>query len=270
MKIRLTLLLFTLFIFSCKPSFELNRELPEIKKNLEEFSIENTSKQFEYFFPEEYWINKNKDSILSIFENIHFENPEYFSDYTTSFIKHSKVINTKKAHFILVNINESFHVSKSQFNNIHKEISTFFDNENINYTNSSDKLIVNNPKTILGLYYEELNKWTYYNFNAKMLLDAYGLKTSKKIINAYFDEAFSPSEKSWSKEEVNDFKETYSEIKNQKQYQNLDFDEYCNCLIKFQEKIPIDISSNYFESTNFKNNISICRIYAAINSNKKL
>jgi hypothetical protein len=270
----------TIILISCKSTYNIDKESIHIKNRLQTITNENsaeTKEYLEYFFPKDYWINKNKDSLLNHATNlINALNPnstfnEYFYDYKTHINKHSKIISTEKGDFIIVNVQESYNVKKSQFTNLTHNIITHLNNNLMSYTDYDDKISVNHSSDILGKYNFQKKKWYYYNFNSRLLLHIYGIEISKEIVNAYYKEIYSKPKIPFDQNDFNDFKEIYSDLKGEMNYQNLDFDAYCKCIYSHLEKLDdlediegIEIPDDYYRSQTHIENIFKCRILTTI------
>ena len=94
----------------------------------------------------------------------------------------------------------------------------------------------------------------------------FGIKTTQKIIELYFDDIFVPAQKKWDSESIALFNEVYEEERNSYIDEGIDFEKFLKCRRKYQEKTEEDFNDNipneYYESSYFIDHSIKCRIYS--------
>lgn len=274
MKYFCSLLMLLLFIFSCKPSFDIQKEKAEIERvsKSDLLNTESFKNRITAFFPEKYWQRKDKDSMTKIADSIYnilnnplYDSPDYFSNHTVSINKNSNIIKADNSYFILINIRESFEIKKG-FDIIFLEEIRNYLKQNLIILNEKEKSIsVKHDSDLIGIYDKKNSSWNYFSFNERMLLDGYGLDITKNILKVYFKDIFILPKEPLDTEGFDIFMEIYEEIRNEKQFENIDFDEYCKCIYNYQEKFFEkhdfeEFSDAYFDSWIHLSEIYKCKI----------
>ncbi|MCK0108469.1 hypothetical protein MWU58_04135 [Flavobacteriaceae bacterium S0825] len=277
MKQHCLILIFLLAIIGCKPAFDIKKETNNIEKTTKKdlLNKENYTKRVVSFYPKKYWKKRSKDSMLNamdsltkILNNPLNSNPDYFSNHNVVINKNSDVIKADNNYFVLISANETFDIKKGFDIIFINEIKNYLNNNLITTIEGENKILVNVNSDIIGVYNKKYDSWDYFNLNARMLLDAYEIKTTKKILEIYFRDVFIPPKTPFNDKDFQEFRNLYSEIEDYEQYQNLDFDDYCKCIYIYQDKlleIDDDIPDEYYESKTYLDNIYKCRILTTIN-----
>ena len=249
------------FFISCAPTFDIEKERTQIQKFVfDEFDIE---KRIELFYPDQ---NKS-DSLIKIYR----EN-KLLVDGLTDELKTlsnqgiitinnvTSTITIQNRLFRLVNITQSFRIPKQKIEIAYEDFENYLKSNLYSYTEDSTTYSITGKTNIIAIHHN--NSWEYFDFNASFLYDAYGMKDAQKLVQLYDKELFEPAAEKWDEESVQIYKEQYQEIKHQPQYKDLDFDAYCNCLIKHIEKVDDDtlLETDYYESETYLNLIYMCRI----------
>ncbi|WP_114902371.1 hypothetical protein [Kordia sp. SMS9] len=251
----------SVFIFliftSCAPSFNFEKERENILTSLGKLS--SPEKRVDIFYPDSF----NKDSLKNILK----ENKDLLdviqagSEKSTVKINNvSSAITIQNRLFRIVNATETSKLNLKHYMLSVKELKQSLDNNLINYVENDHILTITKDSDFIAIYHG--NSWEYFNFNVSMMYHAYGLVDTKKLVKLYYDEVFIPAEEKWDAESIRDFKEIYGENKDLPQYKNLDFDAYCDCLIRHEEKLEPEkiLETNYYESDTRLNVIYQCRI----------
>ncbi|MEM6720229.1 MAG: hypothetical protein AAF611_12965 [Bacteroidota bacterium] len=256
-----SLIICTLFVTSCAPSFDLENEQANIEKAI--LSGFDLDKKINIFYPNA----RKRDSVKKIVkqqQQILHEIQRLFKNRSIDINSVSATVELQERLFKVINVTQQFSILKEEFPEIpYSVIKDYLKSNLFEYTESPSKFDVKGDTDILAIHYKD--SWEYFNFSASLLYDAYGLTDAKKIIQLYYDEIFEPTKEKWDAETIQIFKEEYQKIKDQPQYQKLDFDAYCDCMISFQEKIDAEVlyESNYYDNDTYLNHLSICRILTA-------
>jgi len=251
------ILLITFIFSNCAPSFDLKKEAENI---IESFSdLSSPEKRVDIFYPDSY----NKDSIKNILKENKFLIDLLKGNFPRPSLKINNVSSTitlQNRLFKLINTSEIYKLNMKQYMLSESDLKKDLDNNLIDYVENGKYLTITKDSDFIAIYHK--NSWEYFDFNVSMMYHAYGLKDTKKLVQLYYDEIFVPAEEKWDAESVQNFKETYQEIKDGPQYKDLDFNAYCDCLIQHEEKLDYKKISetNYYESETRLNIIYSCRI----------
>ena len=251
--------IFLVFLFTnCAPTFDLEKEHAQIEEAI--FSGLNLEKKIDIFYP-----NQNKrDSIKNILKGheqaLHElkqsnQKPKIDINSTSSTIEFQDRL------FKIINVTEQFSILKKDLLNTPSPVLKDYLESNLyEYSEDANKFDAKGEVNVLAIHYK--GSWEYFDFNTSLIYDAYGLKDAKKLVQLYYDEVFEPAKEKWDEEHIQDFKKIYFRNKDLPQYQNLDFDAYCDCLIRHEEKLDYDkiLETNYYESDTRLNVIYQCRI----------
>lgn len=263
-----------IIIYSCKPSFNLLEET----KNIQDFTNGNLDFESQMnLFPDSYRdkiaekdVLKLSDSLEKIVDSLFFKETDVVSDkYDITKISSTRKI--KKNYFKIIQLNSILTLKKNKENIYLHNYKSYLNNNLIEYKEHDFKLTepitVYLEKYILAFWKPSYKKWNYMYYNDSANQFLFGSKTAKEIIQLYFDEIFVPAKVPWSKKDLNDFYEIYNEYKYDDTYEGLDFDKFCKCKIKFEEKIEKveEIPSQYYESESYFEIIQKCMIYSKIN-----
>lgn len=251
-------LLFYVFFTSCTPSFDVEKERQKIQQATS--NVLNTEERIVAFYPESY----DTDSIKSALKdwkpvlNDLTKLMQQPSDVTIN--KVSSSINLQKRPFKIVNVTQTFSILKKDIDISLTAIEDYAKSNLYEYIVTDDTITIIGDFNFIAIYHK--NNWEYFNFTIPIIVDAYGLQDSKKLVRLYYDEIFEPATEQWDAESIKDFKDIYSENKDLPQYKNLDFDAYCDCMLQHHEKLDysMDIPDNYFESETYLNYIYGCRV----------
>ncbi len=266
------IIVFLIFLNSCKPTFNISEEKPRIVNALKNdlFNKNSIHERVEMFFPKEYWKTNSKHELIKSIDSIqellrgplHSEKKR-ITKHNISINKFSNLIKIRNTYFVLISINEAFDVIKTAHLEGADDIEKYIKRNLILYVDDPFKIIANTNSDILGQYDNVAKKWIYYNFNEGLFLKAYGMKDTKKIIDLYFAEIFEYSDEEWTKQEIKEIKDLYRESWDLEQYKYLNFDDYCNCKIEYQKKWTDDVPDEYFEQSEaLLESIYRCRIYS--------
>lgn len=268
-------ILILISIVSCKaskPIFNKEKEEKRIKyfiKNSftdKEFLL----KQMDVFFPKEYWKHNNKIEFSMTMDSTwnNLIKPVYFNNsiqnnHEVQLNKVSNQIKIRGRYFIIININETFDIIKPLNIEGIDNFEKYMKRNLIPYKEDNFKLIVNSNNDVLGIFDKNSNNWYYFNLSENAILSAYGIKDTKKIISLYFNEIFEYSKENWDEDLVKEIKEIYSETKDYNQYKYLNFDDYCNCKIEYDKKLPDDVPNEYYDQSEaILKSIYRCRIFS--------
>ncbi len=250
--------IFAFLIFShCAPSFDFEKEASNIINSFGKQS--SPEKRVAIFYPASF----NTDSIQNILKG----NKDILTTINSltkpSHVKINNVsspITIQDRLFRVINATETLTLNLRHYMLSEEELKSYLDSNLINYEENDRNLTITKDSDFIAIYHK--NAWEYFNFNVSMMYHAYGLTDTKKLIKLYYDEVFIPAEDTWDAESVANFKEIYNENKELPQYQNLDFDAYCDCLIRHEEKLDPEkvLKTNYYESDTRLNIIYQCRI----------
>jgi len=254
-----------LFAMSCAPSPPLNVEEEKSKIIQTLQKVPDTDRRIAVFYPETF----NKDSL----RNVLSKNEEVLDIITKNSPKEinitiNKVSSSAKIrnrYFKVVNITETFTVYK-EGNLLHTgELKRYLYDNLIDFTENDTSFKVNKDTNLIAIY--DNDSWEYFDFNIPLFFNAYGFYDTRKLVRRYYDEIFVVASEKWDAQSIKDFKDMYNENKDLPQYENLDFNGYCDCMIQHQEKLDYskDIPDYYFESETYLNYIYSCRILTAYN-----
>ena len=268
----LVLYLLVFIIISCKPSFNLSKEANTIQ-DLVHGRLDFDS-QLE-LLPDTYWdsiskkdVIKLSDSIKKVFDSTFFKE----SDVIKNSFEISKISSTKKisnAFFKIIRLNNNLVLKKNRENIYLYDFKSFLDWNLIKYFEYKDKLkssiSIHDENYLLAFRKSNSKKWNYINYSDSANHYLFGLNTAKEIIQLYFDEIFISAKQPWSKEDSDLFYEVYNEGRYNDTYNGLNFDKFCKCKIKFEEKIEEqfdEIPDEYYESLTYIDIIKKCKIYS--------
>jgi hypothetical protein len=214
------------------------------------------------FYPEDF----NKDSITKILRLNH--NKEILNIITENNIKDIRVVindvssnaKIRGRYLKIINITETFTFEKENNQLYVEDLKSYLHENLIHYIENDTSFTINKDTNLIAIYGK--GSWEYFDFNISIFYNAYGLQDSKKLVNLCYEDIFVPAAEKWEVQSIADFKEIYSENKDLPQYKNLDFDAYCDCLIRHEEKLDPEktLETNYYESETHLNNIYRCRI----------
>lgn len=254
-------LLYSIFIttiMSCAPSFDLEKENKNLITSLQKLS--NPEKRVDVFYPASY----NTDSIKALI----LEENKGLLHAINKMGKHSDVqINTvssaisiQERLFRIVNANSTYKLNLNQYMLSEEELKKSLDNNHIDYVEKDKTLTIKANADYVTIFHD--NRWEYFDFNVSILYDAYGLKDTKRLVQLYYNEVFEPAKEKWDAESIADFKNIYNENKDLPQYQKLNYDAYCDCLILHYEKFDDDktYTEDFFMSETYQNKMYSCRI----------
>lgn len=270
MKKPLVFLFISLCFFSCKPIYDLESEKTKIihlaKGNFtNDDYFESIPNRFKDSVPRDK-LYKHLDSVRNIINSIFFKK----EDIISKDIKIEKISSSKKINdgfFKIIEYTESLKIQGNANNFYLKDYKTFLDREFTKYSeDKSQVLTIKSRGYILTYWTEESKKWKYMPYNDLYNERLFGIKTTQKIIELYFDDIFVPAQKKWDRESIAIFYEVYEEERNSYVEEGIDFKKFLKCRRKYQEKADEDFNDNipdeYFESGYFIDHSIKCRLYS--------
>ena len=238
--------------------------------------------QNDYLLGENYYREGAYEKAAQVFKSLYLKSPfntSYLSrliscyQETDKFLEAEKLLKSKikKNYFKIIQLNNTLTLKKNKENIYLHVYKSYLNNNLIQYKEHDFKLTepitVYLENYILAFWEPSYKKWNYIYYNDQVNQFLFDSKTAKEIIQLYFDEIFVPAKVPWSKKDLNDFYKIYNEYKYDDTYDGLDFDKFCKCKIKFEEKIEKveEIPSQYYESESYYEIIQKCMIYSKIN-----
>ncbi|MBO6879872.1 hypothetical protein [Winogradskyella sp.] len=270
MKKILFILSFGLFYFSCKPSFNLASEQTKIVSLANgDFSNDN------YFesIPNAVKDSVPKEKLYQHLDSLRFYLDSVFfkkEDIISQDIQIQRVSSTRKInnyYFKIIEYSNSLKIQGNINNFYLKDYKAFLDSELINYSeNNSRTLTTKYEGYILTYRTGKSKKWKYLPYSDLYNERLFGLETTQKIIDLYFDDIFISAQKKWDKESIAIFTEVYEEERNAYVEDGIDFEKFLKCRRKYQEKAEEDFNDDipyeYYESGYFLEHSIKCRIYS--------
>jgi hypothetical protein len=257
-------LILVLLCISCAPSFNVEQE--QLKIQNATGSLLDIDKRIAILYPKNYNTDSLKNSIQKLIKNNQDIVETLKKDTKNATININKVSNPitiQDRLFRIVNTTESFTILKKDIKIAYDDFENYFESNLYTCKEYPDKYTVTGSTDFIAI--DHNHAWEYFNFNIAILLDAYGMTDTKKLVQLYYDEIFEPNNEKWDAQRIKDFKEVYSKNKNLPQHKNRDFDAYCDCLIQHEEKLDPEkvLAINYYKSKTYHNSMLMCRIISS-------
>ena len=266
----LTLLVLSLLIFSCKPSYNLSDEKNKIFSLAKgDFSnkdyFDNIPNSLKDSVPKEK-LYRYLDSVRHSLESMSFKTEDIISND----IQIKKLSSTRKINTIFFKIIEYSNSLKIQGNSNNfylKDYKAFLNSELINYSEKNLGILITKFEGhILTYWTKKSKKWKYLPYSDLYNKRLFGLETTQKIIDLYFDDIFINPKIKWDKESISIFREIYEEERNNYEEDGIDFEKFFKCRMKYQqkaeEKFGYEIPDKYYDSLYFIEHSVKCRIYS--------
>ena len=261
---------FGLCITSCKPKFNLAKELPRITKLVKH---QFTNKEYLENYP-----NYTLDSIpkeklykhLDSIENYIASNLYKPSDIISQKVIIQKISNTKRidsVYFKIINYSKTRTIKKNKSNYNLYEFTNSLDSEFIEYKDeNSDTITVTQNSNVLSFWETTDKKWKHIFYNDMFNEGLFGLNSAQRIIELYFKDIFIEPINKWDKESIQIFYDAYNEDKSNYKKDGIDMDKFIKCRIKYtqkaEEKFSFEIPDKFYESSTFFDQSIKCRIYS--------